>query len=126
MRSVFFALLLLLAVLIGLFAFSGYLGDKSEGLLSVVDALITATRDESWEEVDEGLSRLSENWETLSPRLALFSDHSLLDEIMLEVSSAKGYAAYREAPELLADLETLRSLIAHLPKREALSLYNIF
>ncbi len=126
MRTVFVSLLLLLAILISLFAYSAYLSRESEALLSEIDALITSTRAGDFSAVNSKMEHFAASWDAVSPRLALFIDHSLLDDIMLEAAEARGYATSAEGPELLAALEILKSLIAHIPKREALSLYNIF
>ncbi len=126
MRTVFFSLLLLLAILGSLVAYSSYLTRQSDALISEIDGLISSAHAEDFSEVNTKMKHFSGSWEKVSPRLALFTDHSLLDDIMLEAAEAKGYAATHEGPELLASLETLRSLISHIPKREALSLYNIF
>lgn len=126
MRTVFFSFLLLLAILGSLFVYSSYLTHQSDALISEVDGLLSATRAEDFGAVKSKMEDFTKSWEKASPRLALFTDHSTLDDIMLEASEAKGYAETADGPELLASLETLRSLISHIPKREALSLYNIF
>jgi len=126
MRTFYFTLALLLAVICGLFFYSGYLTDISDNMLAKIDRMYHAVETEDWAETDLALSDVLSTWEKTSPRLALFTDHSLLDEIILTASAASGYTKTREVPELCAELETLRSLVSHIPKREKLSLYNIF
>jgi len=126
MRAFFLALALALAILIGLYCYSGFLSRQSENMLSLIDTLAREAESGNWENTEHAFETLRDTWEKTSPRLALFTDHSLLDEIILTTAAAGGYVKYRELPELMAEIETLRSLISHIPKREQLSLYNIF
>ena len=126
MRTFCFALLLLAIIVTGLFLYNSFLVRESDALLADIDRLSRAVDEENWEKVDETLDAVLSGWEKASPRLALFTDHSLLDDILLTTSAASGYAKTREGPELCAEIETLRSLVSHIPMRERLTLYNIF
>ncbi len=126
MRIFIVSLVLLLLICGGLIYYSAFIGQESDALLSVLDELFTAASTENWAKTDALMEKADGMIEEKSPRFALFTHHDILDEIMQTTASAKGYAACREAPELVAELETLRAMIAHIPKREALSLYNIF
>lgn len=126
MRAFILSLVLTLVLLIGLFCYSGFLSRESENMLSLIDNLSRAAENADWENTERAMEAVNATWEKTSPRLALFTDHSLLDEIMLTTAAAGGYVKYRETPELMAEIETLRTLIGHIPKREQLSLYNIF
>ncbi len=126
MRIFYVSLALLLVIVIGLFFYSDFLTRESGEMLTLIDNLSHAAEKEDWPKTDAAMEKVTQKWEETSPRLALFSDHSLLDEIMLTTAAAGGYVKYRETPELMAEIETLRSLVEHIPKREKLSLYNIF
>lgn len=126
MRIFIVSLVLLALVVTGLCLYTHFLYRESEAMLSSIDALSHAAESEDWEKTAAAMEETDKLIEEKTPRLALFTDHSILDEIMTTTSSAKGYAKCREAPELMAEIETLRALIAHIPKREKLSLYNIF
>ncbi len=126
MRIFVVSLLLLVFLVGGLFLYTGYLYRESDVMLSSIDALARAAESEDWDKTDAAMEETDRLIEEKTPRLALFTDHSILDDIMLTTSAAKGYVKYRETPELMAEIETLRALIAHIPKREKLSLYNIF
>lgn len=125
MRIFFLALALLLVISVGIVFFTGFLERETDRLLSLVDTLSRTVEAENWDEAGKAMEKVKQEWEKLSPRLALFTDHSLLDEIMSTSASAGGYVRYREAPETMAEIEVLRSLIRHIPIREKLSLYNI-
>ena len=125
MRIFYFSLVLFLALLIALVSYSGYLTSCTDSLLEKIEALTAAAGKEDWTETEKALEDVNRACEETSRRLSLFTDHALLDEIMLTTARAKGYANYRETPELMAEIESLRTLISHIPKREQLSLYNI-
>lgn len=126
MRTFCFALLLLVIIVTGLFLYNSFLIRESDALLVDIDRLSRAVDEGDWGKADEALDKMLSAWEKASPRLALFTDHSVLDDILLTTSAASGYARTREGPELCAELETLRSLVSHIPMRERLTLYNIF
>ncbi len=126
MRIFYGSLALLLVILIGLFLYTDFLEDKSGQLLSLLDELSRAAESEDWEKTEQAMEKVNQTWEEVSPRLALFTDHSLLDEIMLTTAAAGGYIKYRESPELRAEIDSLYALVSHIPKRERFSLYNIF
>lgn len=126
MRIFYFSLALLLILLVGLFFYGDFLSSSSDAMLSEISRLSDAAEKADWTETERALAAVRQTWEETSPRLALFTDHALLDEIMLTTAAAEGYVKYRESPELMAEIETLRSLVSHIPKREKLSLYNIF
>lgn len=125
MRIFYFSLALFLVLLISLTAYGGFLTDCTDELMGKIETLATAVGEENWAETEKALAEVRRSWEEASPRLALFADHALLDEIMLTAARAEGYARYRESPELTAEIEALRTLVSHIPKREQLSLYNI-
>lgn len=126
MRILIVSLVLLLLIIGGLIYFDAFIGRESDAILSVLDELFAAASGEDWEKTDALMAEADTIIEEKSPRFALFTHHDILDEIMQTTAAAKGYAKSREAPELVAELETLRAMISHIPKREALSLYNIF
>ncbi len=126
MRTFIFALVLLCLITGGLFLYGDYLEKESETLLSALSPLYDAALSEDWGNAEAYLSDVSRLLEEKTPRLAVFTDHDILDDINEVAAKAKAYTAGREAPELLAEIETLRAMISHIPKREALTFYNIF
>ncbi len=126
MRTFIFSLVLLLVLVTGLVFYDRYLYSESENLVSLVDALSAAAEEEDWEESERAMARLHSEWEKASPRLASFTDHALLDDILITTAAASGFLRMREGPELVAEAKTLRALAEHIHAREKLSLYNIF
>lgn len=126
MRTLIFALILLCLITGGLFLYGSYLDKESETLLSALSPLYDAALSEDWEVAERRLSDVSRLLEEKTPRLAVFTDHDILDDINETAARAKAYIKGREMPELLSEIETLRAMISHIPKREALTFYNIF
>ena len=113
-------------LLFALYGYMVYLDHASEKLLRLVDTLDAAAREEDWENAEERVQAVSDAWEKTGPRFALFTDHGVLDDVMQTIAELKGYLRFREEAEFMAETETLRALIEHIPKREALTIYNIF
>ena len=126
MRTFIFCLVLLLILTSLLIGYSVFLHSTVENLLSEVDELDRAARTENWEAAHTALLRLTDTWEKVSPRIAVFITHELVDEISHAVAEAKGFLYFRESSELMSETETLRVLIDHIEKREVPSLHNIF
>lgn len=126
MRTFIFALVLLCLITGGLFLYSNYLDKESEALLSALSPLYDAAVSEDWAGAEAHLADVDRLLEEKTPRLAVFTDHDILDDINEVAAKAKAYAKGREAPELLAEIESLRAMISHIPRREALTFYNIF
>ncbi|MBQ7037476.1 MAG: DUF4363 family protein [Clostridia bacterium] len=126
MRTFVIALLLLSLICGGLSLYGVYLDRESEALLSALSPLYDATIKEDWAHAESLLSALEALLEEKTPRLAVFTDHDILDDINETAARARGYAKCREAPECIAEIETLRAMIEHIPRREALTFYNIF
>ena len=126
MRSFIIAPILLAAVLTSLFLYDGYVKRESDALLKALDPAEKAVGEENWEKAEAVLSEAGRLIEEKTPRLAIFTDHDILDEIGEISARASAYAKNREGPELAAEIEALKTKIAHIPKRESFSFYNIF
>ncbi len=126
MRSFVWSLVFAAVLLGAMYGYKVYLNDVSENLLTLVDHLDAAAREEDWESAETATDTLADAWEKTGPRLALFTDHDALDDVMQTVAELKGYLRFRESAEFMAETETLRALLEHIPKREALTIYNIF
>lgn len=126
MRSFVWSLVFLAVLLLALYGYMVYLDHASENLLLLVDGLDAAAREEDWEKAEAEVQEIADAWEKTVPRFALFTDHGVLDDVMQTIAELKGYLRFREEAEFMAETETLRALIEHIPKREALTIYNIF
>ena len=119
-------LLLMLVLLLGFFLYDHALRSDADTLLSHTDALRRAAENDDWDGAAGALRDLNETWNSASEQLAFFTEHAELDEIMLKKASITAYVRCREKPELLAEIGALEELLAHIPKKEELTLDNIF
>lgn len=126
MRTFVIALVLLCLICGGLSLYGVYLDRESEALLSALSPLYDATIKEDWAHAESLLSEMEGLLEEKTPRLAVFTDHDILDDINETAARARGYVISREAPECIAEIEALRAMLEHIPRREALTFYNIF
>lgn len=126
MRIFIISLVLLLGLMAALGGYMVFLKNTTADLLDFVDAMDAAAREENWVAAHSVLEEAFITWETVSPNLALFITHELIDEITHTFAEAKGYFYFRESAEFMAETETLRVLIEHIEEREAPTLHNIF
>ena len=126
MRIFIISLVLLLVLMVALGGYMLFLKSTTGELLDFIDAMDAAAREENWAAAHSVLEEAFNTWETVSPNLALFITHELIDEIMHTFAEAKGYLYFRESAEFMAETETLRVLIEHILEREAPSIHNIF
>lgn len=126
MRVFIFSVCLALGLTAGLYGYDRYLNATCASLVSGIDEMDKAARAEDWEAAKTALFKVKDMWEKTVPTLALFTDHALLDDVMQTIAEAEGYLVFSEPPEFMAETETLRAFIEHIPKREALTFYNIF
>lgn len=126
MRTFIIAIILLCLICGGLSIYGVYLDRESEALLSALSPLYDAVLAENWDAAESLFSEMERLLEEKTPQLAVFTDHDILDDINETAARAQGYVRCREAPECIAEMESLRAMLRHIPKREALTFYNIF
>ena len=97
----------------------------SDSVIEGIDSLRRRAESGAWSSADEAMKELERELYKTSKWIAMFVDHSEIDMIITSFSALSEYERYREMPELMAELSTLRELIGHIPAREALSLENI-
>ena len=100
--------------------------EKTSGkVIKKIDVLTLTAENGEWEDADTAMTELETSLENTSKWIAMFIDHKEIDMIISCFSKLKEYEKYRELPELMGETSTLRELMGHIPKKEALSLENI-
>ena len=97
----------------------------SDEVIVEIDKLTDSVEKGEWDSADKTMMRLENELQETSRWIAMFVDHSEIDMIITCFSALREYEIYRDIPELMAETSTLRELIGHIPRREALSLENI-
>ncbi|MBO4898144.1 MAG: DUF4363 family protein [Clostridia bacterium] len=114
------------ALILGMIFAQMSLEKAGDEMTKPLDALTSAVDSDDWETADSVLKDLSEKWAENDKWLAMLIDHGETDLIITTMSEISQYEKYRDKPELMANIETLRELLAHIPKKERVTLENIF
>lgn len=116
----------LLALIIVLMAVSqAALLRESEGICALAEELRGEAEAESWENAQNIMEEINKKWETGQSWIAMLIDHEEIDSVVSTLAALSQYVRYRELPELMAELETFRRLIEHIPRKESAELQNI-
>ena len=126
MRGTITAALLFAALITGMFFAQTSLEKTGDEMTKPLDELTEAVERDDWETADFVLKDLSEKWKENEKWLAMLIDHSETDLIITTMSEISQYEKFRDKPELMANVETLRELIKHIPKKERVTFENIF
>jgi len=104
-----------------------YYLDKSAGVLelSIVSAGKSVT-DKQWTSAEKQLEEFSKNWENTKYFWSMLVDHFEIDNIEDSYNKTKMYVESEDYSSSLAELETLRHYIRHIPEKEGFTLENIF
>ena len=126
MKGLYLASAIFAVLILGIIFAQLSLEKVGEDMTKPLDKLTEAVDSDDWDVADNICSELSDRWEDNAIWLAMLIDHSETDLIITTISEISQYEKYRDKPELMAKAETLRELIAHIPKKERVNFENIF
>lgn len=118
MRSFAVALIILCIMVTGMFLHASALTRAGEELDDIAESIQKTIENEDWEQLPGEVDRLCDKWDNMSVWLSCVIEHDEIDTIMISVAGIREYAGYREIPELMAELSSLRELINHIPVKE--------
>ena len=126
MKGLYLASAIFAVLISGIFFAQLSLEKVSEDMTKPLDGLTEAVDSGDWAAADMICNELSDRWVDNAVWLSMLIDHSETDLIITTISELSQYEKYRDKPELMAKAETLRELIAHIPKKERVNFENIF
>jgi len=108
----------------------GYYCDKlltstSKDIDTTAASLEDFVKGEKWNEADEKLSQMHENWSKTEPKWAMLIDHFEIDNIDNSMTRMSKFIETKASDDALAELGALRQYIQHIPQKNALSLKNV-
>ncbi len=74
----------------------------------------------------EGLRRFERRWSKTERSWALVTDHQEMDQVHLAIDRADRFLSSGGTAEARAELASLRFLVDHIPKKEALRFNSLF
>lgn len=125
MRGVVIAACFFVLMLAGAIVVQCTLEKTSKEVIAEIDRITDEVENKQWENADKSMYQLEKELQNTAKWIAMFVEHAEIDKIIMSFSAVKEYEQYRDIPEMMAETATLRELIGHIPRREALSLENI-
>jgi hypothetical protein len=121
------SVVLLIILIIGFHLYTQHVFDSAAKrietmILSLENNIIL----ENWEEAQNVIENIEEDWTITKKTWAMFLDHTEIDNIDESLSKLKKYIETREPSLALAEASTLKLFIVHIPEKEALNFENIF
>ncbi|MBQ7717906.1 MAG: DUF4363 family protein [Clostridia bacterium] len=125
MRGFAVAVSFFILMLSGAAVIQSTLEKTSKNVVAEIDRLADEVEKKQWENADKSMTNLEKKLHNTAKWIAMFVEHAEIDNIIMSFAAVKEYEKYRDIPEMMAETATLRELIEHIPRREALSLENI-
>lgn len=102
-----------------------YLNVSAGRLEQNIGSASLSVTNNQWTEAADQLEDFEHIWEKTKFGWATMVDHFEIDNIDNSFTQAKKYVESQDYSSALAELETLRHYILHIPKKEGFSLENI-
>lgn len=90
-----------------------------------VNKVMADVGDEQWTSAQSGVRRLNQEWHRQGKWWPVFLDHQEMDNIDFALARAEKYVYTRDRALALGEFSELRSMIEHLPEKEAVNMKNI-
>lgn len=123
--------LIITAALTVLIVAGGYmtlytLDTESQKLTGSLTALEEAIENQKWDTASKKLKEFHNKWDKTSSLWSMLIDHYEIDNIELLLSQLVSYVKNRDKNEALSRMQSLKTLIKHIPEKESFSLKNVF
>ncbi len=102
-----------------------YLNKSAEKLQSTVMEVSDSVSKKQWTSADEELRDFEDDWEKTKYFWAMLVDHFEIDNIDDAFNKSKKYVETQDESSALAELESLRHYILHIPRKEGFTMENV-
>lgn len=102
-----------------------YLNRSCEKLEKAVDSAGLLIQTKQWDSAEKFLDAFATDWDRTKFGWAILLDHFEIDNIDNSYIKTRKYVECKDYPSALAELESLKAYIKHIPKKESFSLENI-
>lgn len=116
--------LFIVIILSGILSIS-YLKKSCDKLETYVKEASTSVSNKQWTNAEIQLLDFEEQWKKTKYGWAMLLDHFEIDNIDDSFTKSKKYIESQDFSSALAELETLKHYIEHIPTKESFSLENI-
>lgn len=121
------SVLVLLVVALVLFSlWEGYITSSSRELLSCVENAQQYGLKEQWEDAGRSLDEFEKKWDKMRDLWQAFIDHTEIDNISFSYARARALVEIENLDNYAPEISALAEMLRHIPRRQTLSLGNLF
>lgn len=102
------------------------LNSESQQLSTRLSKVEEAIENQDWNEAARKLEEFHDRWDKTILVWSMLVDHYEIDNIELVLSQLISYVKTEDKTEALSNMSSLRTLIKHIPTKEAFRLQNVF
>ena len=102
-----------------------YLESSSQKIADYIENIEIYARNNDWHKAKETLFILEKQWAETQSKWSMLIDHNEIDNIDISLTKVSAYIEEREQKLALAELSSLKQMVKHIPKKEALALENV-
>lgn len=103
-----------------------YLSKDTARLIKSINVIESYTQYGEWEKADNAVDDLQQDWKRTRKIWSMLIDHIEVDNIQTSLTRMAKYIKLKEEIDALAEISVLRQFIEHIPRKESLTLENIF
>jgi hypothetical protein len=102
------------------------LSSTSNELESYIINIENSTASKDWNTAEQNLNQIQNKWASVKGTWAILVDHQEIDNIDVTLTRMQKYVLSRDTSSALAENSALLKFVRHIPKKETLTLENIF
>lgn len=103
-----------------------YLKDTAMSISQSIEALPEKIENEKWDTATDDLNKASNSWSSVKGIWAVLINHDEIDKIDMSLVRLRSFVQYNDTEEAMAEYNTLKMLVEHIPENQRFSLVNIF
>ncbi|NLB80508.1 MAG: DUF4363 family protein [Clostridiaceae bacterium] len=126
MKTVIIAAVILIVIIISIVFGNFYIAKKIQSFNDLLTSITGAVESENWQESQQLVNQIEQDWSATSKRLALLFHHDELRNINIALANLKSYIGQSEKIEAMAQLSTLRFFTKYIKIKDKLYIENIF
>lgn len=97
----------------------------TDDLIQQIDQVTMQIKENQWHDAEEQTEKLETEWKEEAEWWPIFLEHQEMDNIEFSMAKFKEYVATENNSLSLGQLSELRTMIEHIPKKEAINIKNI-
>ncbi|KUO74930.1 MAG: hypothetical protein APF77_17855 [Clostridia bacterium BRH_c25] len=102
------------------------LDSESQRLSNSLSELEEDIEKQNWDAASKKLEEFHNKWDKVSKLWSMLIDHYEIDNIELVLSRLASYVKTQDKNEALSQMSSLKTLIKHIPAKEAFNFKNVF